>query len=332
MLPWLLSPWQDLLKRQSSGIPHALLMTGLKGVGKHQFSRHLAQWLLCSKARKEGLEQPCNECHSCKLWQAGSHPDYRLCEPEEGSRQIRVDGIRQINDFLAQTPQIGRCQVVCIRPVEVMNINAANALLKTLEEPAGESYLLLETERFGSLMPTIRSRCQRITLVPPAQEQSLAWLAEQGFNDTALAQQALQMHQGAPLAAQQWLANDDNQQNQWLTQLAQWSRGELLLTDLSNAWSKLELTTLIHWFYTVLLDCLKETMGVESRLLALQGQTQQLHQNATLNPIKLLTLQTKVQQTLGQLLSGVGNYNKQLLIESLLIDWKNTLQRENNGR
>lgn len=331
MLPWLQAPWQDLLKRQSNGMPHALLLTGLKGVGKHQFSRHLAQWLLCSNARKQGLDQPCNECHSCRLWRAGSHPDYRLCEPEEGSRQIRVDGIRQINDFLAQTPQIGRCQVVCIRPVEVMNVNAANALLKTLEEPAGESYLLLETERFGSVLPTIRSRCQRTTIVTPAQPQSLVWLAEQGLTDQVRNQQALQMHQGAPLAAQQWLINDDNQQDQWLAQLAQWGRGELVLTELSSSWSKLELQPLIHWFYMVLLDCLKESMGVPEEQLTLQGQTKQLYQNATLQPTKLLTLQTKVQKILGQLMSGMGNYNKQLLIESLLIDWLDSLQPNTRG-
>lgn len=328
LLPWLEPAWQDILKRQSSqGLPHALLVTGLKGIGKHIFSQHLAQWLLCKNARVQGLEAACGQCHSCNLWKAGSHPDYRQCGPEEGSRQIRVDGIRQLNEFLAQTPQLGSSQVVSIRPVEIMNINAANALLKTLEEPAGESYLLLETERFGSVLPTIRSRCQRITLTPPSKEQVLSWLAQQGVNDSQRAEQALQLHQGAPLSALAWLQDSNNQQQQWLEELTQWSRNQIVLTELSLNWSKLELTDLMHWFYTVLLDCLKDSMQVPAEQQSLQGAVRQLYQGATLDRAKLIVLHTKTQQILGQLLSGVGNYNKQLMLETILIDWQELLQK-----
>src|SRR5690554_6234173 len=91
-----------------------------------------------------------------------------LCEPEDNSKQIRVESICKVNDFLAHTSQISKSQVVIIRPIEVMNLNAANALLKTLEEPAGSSYLILEAERYGSVLPTIRSRCQRIMVPAPA--------------------------------------------------------------------------------------------------------------------------------------------------------------------
>lgn len=326
LLPWLEPAWQELLKRQSKGLPHALLITGLKGIGKHGFSQHLAQWLLCNNARTQGLEAACGQCHSCQLWLAGSHPDYRESFPEEGSRQIRVDAVRQINEFLAQTPQIGRCQVVSIRPVEVMNTNAANALLKTLEEPAGESYLILETERFGSVLPTIRSRCQRISLALPDKQQALHWLAQQGINDVQQAEQALQLHQGAPLAALAWLKDDNNQQQQWLQQLGQWSHQQIGLTELASAWSKLELTSLTHWFYTVLLDCMKQQMGVPEAQQGLQGDVQKVLAGSAINTHKLIALQKKVQQILGQLLSGVGNYNKQLMLESLLIDWQEALQ------
>lgn len=323
-LPWLTSTWQDLIKRPN-GLPHALLITGLKGVGKHQFGLQLAQWLLCKNARAEQLDEACGQCQSCKLWLAGNHPDYRLYEPTEGSRQIKVDDIRQINEYLSKTPQIGRCQVVAIRPVEVMNINAANALLKTLEEPSGESYLLLETERFGSVLPTIRSRCQRISIATPELAQAKAWLAEQGHTDADL---ALQMHQGAPLAALHWLTNDDNQQQQWMQQLASWSANEIDLLKLSSSWSSLELPLLLQWFYMVLLDVMKSTMGVPENLLTFRDETKALYQSATLDLIKLITLQKKVQQILGQQLSGYGNPNKQLLIESLLIDWQDAIKRD----
>merc|ERR1712000_6158 len=178
IFPWQDKIWADITHRHStSGLPHAMLFAGLEGIGKHELALHTAKWLLC---RSPGSSSACGQCHSCQLWDAGSHPDFLSCTPEDGSRQIRIEAIRRVNDFLAQTPQISQCQVVSLHPVEVMNPNAANALLKTLEEPAGESFLLLETERFGSVLPTIRSRCQRIVLNPPSAPESLSWLQQQG--------------------------------------------------------------------------------------------------------------------------------------------------------
>lgn len=322
LLPWLEPTWQELLKRQKTGLPHALLITGLQGIGKNALSQHIAQWLLCKTARTQNLSTACGQCHSCNLWKAGSHPDYLQVVAEEGSRQIRVESIRKVNEFMVQTPQISHCQVVNIHPIEIMNTNAANALLKTLEEPAGESYLLLETERFGSVLPTIRSRCQRISLAPPSLQQALNWLQQQGIAEVDQAEQALRLHQGAPLAALAWLQNDHNQQQQWLQQLQQWSHNQIALTELASEWSKLELVDLTRWFYTVLLDCMKQQMGVPAEQQGLQGEVQKVLAGTGVDKLKLIALQNKVQQILGQLLSGMGNQNKQLMLESMLIDWQ----------
>ena len=321
LYPWLTPVWQDLLKRQQNGLPHALLFTGLKGVGKHALSAHLAQWLLCQNARIQQLTEPCGQCHSCNLWRAGSHPDFLECTPEEGSRQIRIDGVRRLNDFLAQTPQIGRCQVVVLRPADVMNMNAANALLKTLEEPAGESYLLLETERFGSVLPTIRSRCQRVALPIVSLAEAHAWLVAQGQEaDAALT--ALQMYPGAPLAALAWLTADGGQQQQWFDTLADWGAQRIDLIQAANQLDKTELLPWLKWFYVVLVDATKASLAVDQQWQNLQGSVQNLLSSATLDRAKLLTLHAKVQRLLGQLLSGQGNHNKQLLIETLLLEWR----------
>lgn len=323
LLPWQESVWQELLKRhQSAGLPHAMLLTGAAGIGKHELALHTAQWLLC---RNPGMH-PCGSCHSCQLWVAGSHPDFMLCLPEDGSRQIRIDAVRKVNEFLAQTPQISRCQVVILSPAEVMNANAANALLKTLEEPPGESYLLLETERFGSVLPTIRSRCQRLVLPTPVLQESLAWLQTQGLQSD-LAVQALRLNQGAPLAAREWLQQDrGRQQQQWLQQLGQWSRGDVALQGLAESWSKIEIVDVTAWFYLVLSDCIKANIGVGAAQQTLAGEVASLCDCATLSPAKLITLQASVQSVLGHLMSGQGNYNKQLLCESLLLQWQEILQ------
>ncbi len=328
-LAWLEPVWQSLVKRQQSGgLPHAIMLSGVRGVGKHTLSLKLAQWLLCDKAQATKLAQACGQCHSCNLWHAGSHPDTILCEPEDGSKQIRVESIRRINDFLSQTSQISKSQVVIIRPIEVMNLNAANALLKTLEEPAGSSYLILEAERYGSVLPTIRSRCQRVVVSVPSLEQSLAYMQEQGI-DEALANMALQISQGAPLAALRWIKEECEPQKEWFELLKQWSHGDVSLQTIAVNWAKLELTDITYWFYLVLLDGLKDGLQVSTTEQSLQGRVKELYSGATLNLPKLLTLQAKVQSILAKLLAGLGNYNKQLLCESLLLDWQEILQEDN---
>jgi len=326
LLPWQQPVWDELVKRQQQqGLPHALMFTGIAGIGKHQLSRSVAQWLLCTEAETNDSPVACGQCHSCQLWQAGSHPDFMLCQPQDNSRQIRIDSIRQVNDFLAQTPQISRCQLVIIRPVEVMNTNAANALLKTLEEPAGESFLLLEAERFGSVLPTIRSRCQRLQLQPPDAAQALAWLQQQGIA-TDQAQLALRFNPGAPLRARTWLEQQlGQQQQQWLEQFRQWSMALMPLETLVAGWNKLEITDVISWLDLVLSDALKVSLGVDEQQLRYGSLLPQALAGATLDQSKLITLQRKVMEVQGNLFSGVSHYNKQLLIESLMLDWRQAL-------
>ncbi|MAS25443.1 MAG: DNA polymerase III subunit delta' [Oceanospirillaceae bacterium] len=323
ILPWQDKIWADITHRHStSGLPHAMLFAGLEGIGKHELALHTAKWLLC---RSPGSSSACGQCHSCQLWDAGSHPDFLSCTPEDGSRQIRIEAIRRVNDFLAQTPQISQCQVVSLHPVEVMNTNAANALLKTLEEPAGESFLLLETERFGSVLPTIRSRCQRIVLNPPSAPESLSWLQQQGVSeDQALI--ALKANHGAPLKARQWLTSEQGEQEQKrMEQLQQWTSGVAPLSLVAEAWAKQELGDVVGWLYSLLADCVKAAMGIHDADLIFGDRARTLMAGAMPSMTKLITLQDKVKTILSRILSGASSYNKQLVIESLLLEWRDTI-------
>ena len=198
---------------------HALLLNAPNGIGALEFMLCLAQAWLCESA---DAAAPCGRCGSCRLVQAGTHPDLRVLVPEtlrpllggaaqaeddagEGgkarrkpSRQIRIDEVRAAIDWVVQSSSRGRAKVVLLHPAEAMNHQAANALLKTLEEPPGSARLLLSTADEARLLPTVRSRCQRIRLAEPPTEQASAWLAEQGVAD---AQVLLAAAGGAPLAA-----------------------------------------------------------------------------------------------------------------------------------
>ena len=213
-LPWLEAPLRDALAHQRG---HALLVQAADGVGALEFMFALAQAWLCEA---QGTTRPCGVCESCRLLQARSHPDLYLLLPEalrvslgwagqgdddsEGknrrkpSRQIRIDEVRAAVDWVVQTSARGRAKVVVIHPAGAMNLQAASALLKTLEEPPGQARLLLSTTDEASLLPTVRSRCQRIRLATPARDEAQAWLQAQGVADAAV---LLAAAGGAPLAA-----------------------------------------------------------------------------------------------------------------------------------
>lgn len=327
-VPWNTVVWNDLVERYyDSGLPHASLFVGNEGTGKRPLAYRLAKFLLCKAADKKTAKNPsfCNVCHSCQLMDAGSHPDYFVCDQEAKGKQIKVDSIRQLNDFLAKTPQISTCQVVQVYPVEAMNTNASNALLKTLEEPSGESYLLLIAERLGSVLPTIRSRTQRINLHPPAMEIGLAWLAEKIPNSSQedLAQ-ALRQCSGGPLKAETWLREGLLAQDAAYISLMQaWLDGRQQLQETSKGLSKFDLSETINWWTGFSLDIMKVAMGAEPQQLSHPHQIDWLQQlAATVSRLKLLTLQHKLQEVAGRLAAGQGNYNASLLIESMLLDWQ----------
>ncbi len=179
-------------------MPHALLLSGLSGVGKRHFAQLFAQFLLCETPTADGT--PCGQCRGCTLFGAGSHPDCLLVQPAEEGKSITVEQVRGISAFQGLRGQYGMRKVVVLWPAESMNVNAANALLKTLEEPTEGTVLLLCTDRPLSLLPTIRSRCQQLAFRPVSAAVAAPWLAEHitGDHDPSW---LLELTGGAPLAA-----------------------------------------------------------------------------------------------------------------------------------
>ncbi|MFT4631129.1 MAG: DNA polymerase-3 subunit delta' [Urechidicola sp.] len=174
-------PWQDkpreqiLRQHDQDKLPHALLLVGQANLGKRAFASAIARRLLCNSP---AANLPCGQCVGCGLFQAGTHPDYRVVQPEE-SKQIRVEQVRSLINWSLQTAQRNGYKVAIIQPAETMNITTANALLKCLEEPPGKMLFMLVTDQPMKLLPTIRSRCQRVEFPIPAPAQALGWLEGQ---------------------------------------------------------------------------------------------------------------------------------------------------------
>ena len=186
-----MSAWSQIWARPAE-VPHALLLTGPEGTGKGLFARAMAARLLCEAPMGEFA---CGVCASCRWLAADSHPDLRLIIPEadaagdetasdtdkkKASRQIVIDQIRSLEDFVYLGGHRNGARVVVIEPAEAMNAAAANSLLKILEEPPVSVYFILTSSRWRRLLPTVLSRCRRLNLPRPMSGEAKAWIKQQG--------------------------------------------------------------------------------------------------------------------------------------------------------
>lgn len=204
-LPWQAQDWSHLNQQLDNGkLPHALLLAGTQYTGKARLALALARLLLCQQP-SDGLN--CGRCHACQLSASGSHGDFRWLQPEEKSRVIKIDQVRSVVEFTHKTASFGQRKVVVLAPADSMNANAANALLKSLEEPAAGTYLLLVCHRLHSLPATIRSRCQILKLAVPDVQQCLAWL-DQATGDRGQSENLLTLAEDRPLLAAQLFRED----------------------------------------------------------------------------------------------------------------------------
>lgn len=170
--PWLQAPLQQVqVLKKNNSLSHALLIMGADGVGQEALAQRLVKDLMCERAASA-----CGACHSCQLMQANTHPDYRVLSGEEAT--IKIDQVRQLISQINQKPQVGKSKVVLISHAQAMNINAANALLKALEEPPMGTYFILTSSDSSSLLPTIRSRCLLVKIPTPHENSVREWLQQ----------------------------------------------------------------------------------------------------------------------------------------------------------
>lgn len=190
---WLVQPLADARAQRG----HTTLIHGPSGVGQFELAYRLALEILCEVRSQP---EPCGQCSGCQLMRAQAHPDFFLLAPaalreglgwslgDEGkrdkpSRQIRIGEVRTAIDWSHSTSTRGGAKVLLIHSAEAMNEASANALLKTLEEPATGLRLWLTTANSHRLLPTLRSRCQQVSLASPAAHVASAWLESQGVPD-----------------------------------------------------------------------------------------------------------------------------------------------------
>ena len=341
VLPWQAELLQGLLARHAEKkLPHALLVHGMKGVGKVQFARTLANSLLCEATLANGFA--CGKCSACGWFAASNHPDYREVAPaseaeddaetsadaepataekvEKKSNQIAVVQIRALSDFVTLPSHRNGFRVLVLYPAEAMNSAAANALLKTLEEPPARTAIILVTHQLGRLMATITSRCQQVLIAKPSFDIAQAWLSAQGVDSAPL---LLAQVGGAPLAALE-IADPDLQKNrrEFLSVLSDLNADHLAAAAKWEKLEKPELARLFGYLHTWVCDLIivRATGAVQFHPDQLSGL---LSIGKHANLVSLFHYESELRQ---QRRSIMHPLNARLLLEQLLLSYRQAVQ------
>jgi len=320
LLPWHQVLWDKLkLALEQGRIPHALLLTGPAGLGKLECARLLANALVCESPDAQSM--PCGSCRQCKLVAARSHPDIKELSPEEAGKAIKVDAIRELVGQSVLTVNESSYQVFIIHPAETMGVAAANALLKTLEEPIERTLLILISANPGQLLATIKSRCQQVVFAMPPGALALNWLSQQSGLDQRLASDLLQLARGAPLLARQMAEGDDLQcYHQLLKEFLQLCGNTADPVRLAEQWQKQQsLKLLLSYMKRWLMDLIRLGNGADMIDNASTVPVEDLKTLANrLDLVAVYSLLDNLFETERQL---VNNINPQLALEQLLLHW-----------
>ena len=314
-----LYPWQEAQFRQiiqitqDDRLPHALLMCGPAQVGKAHFTRHLVQYLLCQAP----ADLACGSCDACLLIKAGTHPDSKRIGLVD-SKQIKVEQIREIRDWETQTANQGGRMLCVIDPAEVMNHQAANALLKSLEEPTPETLLILITHQPARLLPTIRSRCHRLELPLPSAQQARDWLATR-LDLKADPEVLLEIASGSPLRVLNDIDDAFLQNRQCLAEaILPLAQGKASPMQLATQLAKEDAVQLLEILYSLIADSLQHSFGRDKTAIKNKDLQDILEAYSELvSPAQRFSLLDSITQALGYLAS-TANANPQMLLERVL--------------
>jgi len=304
LFPWQQTVWQHVVDRvEQQRMPHAVLLTGVSGLGKKQLASKMAESLLCLAADKQF--NACGVCHSCQIMQAGNHPDHLTIRSEEAGKSIKIDQIRALKEKQSLTPSVANWKTVVIESADLMTNSAANSLLKLLEEPQNNTILILTTNAVHRLPVTIRSRCQQMHLSTPDYSMTLKWLDSQGVaTDADQLRKISSLTLDAPFAIVNALETNEWQSYQQIQQdFDQLIQQQANPVQLASQWQQLDLVKVMHQ----LLSTVKARLQQQYLEYADASLTQHYW------PIADCIVSTI------KLISSSNNYNKTLLIEDFMV-------------
>lgn len=323
----LIYPWQEkqkqrLLEMQKQDrFPHALLLCGPEGIGLNQFAQTFVMQMLCLSEDITSINA-CGTCQSCQLFNAGTHPDLSIIEPEEEGKQIKIAQIRELINYVTLKSFSGKLKIVIIEPADAMNRSTANALLKTLEEPPSQSMLFLLSHRPSSLPITIRSRCQRIDFEPVFGETATQWLKDQSHGSHLSEELLLRLSGGGPLKALSLVEDDQLQHRQTLVKdLKSLTRKNADPVQMASSWQALGLDNIFVGLMRIIQDLIRLKLLREKANLVNLDLKEDLQD--LVNSLDLVALVRNYDFVLLKYQQSTGpmNYNILSLFEEIVVNW-----------
>lgn len=272
ILQWHAALWADISSKREN-LPHALLLHGQAGTGKSIFAQFLARALLCESPLEDGTS--CGKCLACGWMNSGAHPDFHLLQPENDEaesgqgeasgdekekkrRYITILQVRGLIETVLLSAGRGGMRIAIIQPAEAMNVNAANALLKTLEEPPPRTLFILISHQPQKLPPTVRSRCFKVAMPMPGREQALHWLEDHEVTEPAI---CLAQAGYAPMRALEFNEPEFREKRlTFLNQIADTQRNDPLALAEKVEKDKIELVWILNWLQTWVYDLASAAM------------------------------------------------------------------------
>lgn len=317
LYPWLVPTWQRLLELfESKRVPHAVLLSGAKGIGKTLLVATFEKLLLCQTPQ----QGPCGKCRTCHLFEQNHHPDRRHLGEDE--KAISIDDVRELTHFLEQTSHQKGYKVVTLFQADELSIASANALLKMLEEPLGNTILILIAERPTNMLATLRSRCMHIHLSLPTSAMSLSWLQKNcPETEPSYLQQSLVLAAGSPLRAREFLSDDMNILRNVFSKAVLAKPESLFHSKDIQQFITTQPKEALYLFYYWVTEVIRYALHAFAGYLYTDEQEKDLERLARKIPLKKIFIFFADLTESIKALSLPGT-NKQLLFETLFYQWQ----------
>lgn len=340
LYPWQIKDWNNLYKLNSK-LPNSILFYGSHGIGKLHFAQYFVKWILCESQKKD--LKPCNVCTACYYITLGQHPDYRIIFPEGMENQIGLSIIKSISsnkdklkkntiisrkeikinqiysliDFTNTTSHRDKIKIIIIYLPELINNIAANALLKTLEEPNKNLIFLLISSNLDKVLPTILSRCYRFPLTRPTNNLAIQWLSKKNINNHNPLE-LLSYSNGSPLIAYNFIQTKEYIICNWmLSQLTNLQHFNVIICV--EKLEKISISSILEWIQKWIYDLfMQKIVGKSLYFPKFSEIAKEFSQNMNLN--FLIHFQKKV--TLYKSLTELYSLNKKLILEDLFFCYK----------
>ncbi len=291
---WNQAAFAQILEQFKSGsMHHGILLLGADGIGRETFADEFARWVLCQN--NESVDSACGNCKSCSLYDAESHPDYRMLLIEEDKTQISVDQVRQLISSMHESAHQNGWKVANISPVNGLNQNSYNALLKTLEEPQPNTLIILQAEQLEQVPATIRSRSQLFPLKIDKQTAISEWLEQRKGYMTDDLKLAVNLFPQAPYKAEDFANNGDAFKcGEFIFDIAFLVEGKETALNIAEKWLP-DIEDCSLWLQLLMRDLLILSQTASPQMVVLKGQLEAITIIAdSLNEKGLMQLNEKI--------------------------------------